>query len=130
MSQDSAAAEANYRRFLERVLESGEVWGLQSKEGWAFCDSNEYEETEVLVFWSDRASAQKHAQAEWSGHVPTRIDLADFVERWLPGMDADAVLVGPDWDAEGGGLEVEPADLADALNHQADSDDGSERPAE
>jgi hypothetical protein len=107
--------ESHYRRFIEQVLTSGEVWGLHSESGWAFCESNEYEDTDVLVFWSDRADAQKHALGEWSNFQPTAIPLDEFTDQWLAGMDEDGALVGPNWDADLNGLEVEPADLAEQL---------------
>jgi hypothetical protein len=115
MPQDSATSESNYRRFIERVRESGEVWGLRSDDGWAYCASNEYEDTDVLVFWSERAEAQRHAQGDWAQHQPAVIVLDEFIENWLQGMDEDGALVGPNWDPEFGGLEVEPSDMADEL---------------
>lgn len=115
MLQDRATSESNYRRFVERVRETEEVWGLQSKEGWAYSESNEYEDADVLVFWSDRAYAQRHVQGEWSQHVPTPIPLDEFIDHWLRGMDEDGTLVGPNWDAGLCGLEVEPRDLAEKL---------------
>ena len=91
------------------------MWGLRSEDGWAYCESSEYEETDVLVFWSDRQAAQKHSQGEWADHHPEAIALEEFVQNWLPGMDEDGALVGPDWDLNLSGQEVEPGDLADAF---------------
>lgn len=82
MLQDRATSESNYRRFIKRVRESGEVWGLRSDDGWAYCASNEYEDTDVLVFWSDRAYAQRHVQGDWSKHKPTAITLDNFIDNW------------------------------------------------
>lgn len=118
MPQDHSTSESNYRRFIERISESGEVWGLESKDGWAYCPSNEYEDTDVLVFWSDRASAQRHAHDDWSDHHPAKISLEDFVDQWLQGMHEDGALVGPDWDDQLHGLEVEPHELAAELTKE------------
>ena len=115
MPQDRANSESNYRRFVERVRETEEVWGLQFKEGWAYSESNEYEDAEVLLFWSDRADAQKHVEGEWSEHVPTAIPLDEFIDHWLQGMDEDGALVGPNWEPGVSGVEVEPRDLAEKL---------------
>jgi len=108
-------SESNFRRFVERVRESGEVWGLKGEGGWAYCESNEYQDTDVLVFWSDRAYAPRHAQGEWSKHQPTAISLEEFIENWLQGMHDDGALLGPNWDANLCGLELEPLDVADKL---------------
>jgi hypothetical protein len=115
MLQDRATSEVNLRRFIERVRERGEVWGLRSDRGWAYCHSNEYENTDVLVFWSDRAYAQRHVKGEWSAHNPTAIPLDEFLDSWLLGMHEDGALVGPNWDVGLCGLEVEPRELADKL---------------
>ena len=81
------------------MRESREVWGLRNGHGWADCESNQYEDTDVLVFWSDRAYAQRHTKGEWNGHTPTAIPLDEFIGNWLRGMHEDGALVGPNWDA-------------------------------
>lgn len=115
MAQESGISDKNYRRFIEQVLETGEVWGLRGEDGWAYCASNEYEDTEVLVFWSDRARAQKHAIGEWSEHEPVAISLDEFIDNWLQGMDDDGALVGPNWEEGLDGIEVEPSEMAELL---------------
>ncbi len=115
MLQDTATAKENFERFLKRVRESGEVWGLESKSGWAHCPSHEFEDTDVLVFWSDRAYAVSHQKLDWKNHRPTVIPLDEFINSWLKGMHEDGVLVGPNWDANLCGLEVEPLDVAKGL---------------
>lgn len=106
----------NYRLFLTQVHQSGQIWGLYSEEGWAVCPSIEYEETDVFPFWSDKRYAAALCTEEWSSYEPRAITLEDFLAEWLPGMHEDDVLVGPNWDAEMTGLEMEPADLAQALD--------------
>lgn len=122
MPQDHPTPEDNYRRFIEQVRESGEVWGLRADQDWAFCESNEYENTDVIVFWSDKASAQQHAQGDWEKHQPTAIPLEDFINQWLQGMDEDGALVGPNWGLDLDGLEIEPQDLAEELDGEAADD--------
>jgi len=116
MTQDTDNSESNYERFIARVLESGEVWGLHGDDGWAYCESSDYEDTDVLVFWSDRADAQQHVQGEWKKHKPTAIPLEEFIDNWLQGMHDDRALVGPNWDADFCGLEIEPLEIADKLS--------------
>ncbi|HEY5792191.1 MAG TPA: DUF2750 domain-containing protein [Chthoniobacterales bacterium] len=124
MSDDSASAEENYEAFIARVRETGKVWGLcRDSEEWAYSESNEYEDAEVLLFWSDRERALAHQQDEWKQHRPTAIELEDFLERWLPGMDDDGALVGPDWDANFEGLEVTPEELAERLIDEGEEGD-------
>ncbi len=111
----SADLDANYQRFIEHIQESGLVWGLQSDDGWVIVDSAEYEETEVMPFWSDEAYAKQHCVGEWAHFAPVSVTLEEFVEDWLVGMDEDGVLVGPNWNDQLEGLEVEPAEIAKRL---------------
>jgi hypothetical protein len=118
MIQLTADLNANYQRFIEGIQESGRVWGLQSAEGWMVVDSTEYEDSEVMPFWSDEAYAGVHCSGEWADFKPVAMDLAEFVEDWLVGMDEDGVLVGPNWNADLEGLEIEPMEIAKRLGEQ------------
>ena len=113
--QDAEASIENHQRFVRRVVQGDTVWGLKSDAGWAVCDSAEYDEMEVMPFWSDRAYAQRAAQDEWADYVPTPIPLDTFIDRWLKGMHRDGVLVGPNWDAHNCGRELDALDLASEL---------------
>ena len=117
--QDRATTLANHARFIRRVVESGEVWALESEEGLAVCDSTQDDEAEeardVIPFWSDRAYAQRAAAGEWAGFVPTLVALDEFIDRWLKGMHEDGALAGTNWDANNCGVEIEPAELAREL---------------
>ena len=115
MPLNATTTEDAYHRFITRALETGEVWGLCRDADWAYCASSEYEETEVLVFWSERAAAQQHVQGEWGQHKATAIALEEFIENWLHGMKEDGVLVGPNWGTCLEGLEVEPDQMAEDL---------------
>jgi len=112
-SRDDGRAEHN--RFVERVRATGIVWGLKSDKGWAVCESNEYEDTDVYPFWSDEAEARVHCSDDWAHFLPSSLPLDVFIDTWLAGMSEDGVLVGTNWDADLSGLEVEPDDLAREL---------------
>jgi hypothetical protein len=111
---------ANYQRFIEGALESGQVWGLQSEEGWVVVDSTEYEESEVMPFWSDEEFARQHCVGEWAEFKPVAMDLEEFIEDWLAGMAEDGILVGPNWNEELEGLEVEPEDVVERFNDETE----------
>lgn len=116
MLQDSITTQKNYERFISRVLESGEVWGIQHENGtWATSQSNEYEDTLIYVFWSDKAYAQRHCKEGWRDSVPSKIDIHSFIDNWLKGMHEDGHLIGPNWDAHFFGKEIEPIEIARLL---------------
>ncbi|MCB1649912.1 MAG: DUF2750 domain-containing protein [Gammaproteobacteria bacterium] len=112
--------EANYDLFISRILETGKVWGLKADDGWAVCPSLEFEDTDVFPFWSDEADARVHCSEDWKIYTPSVIELEDFVVNWLPGMHEDEVMVGPNWNGELSGVEVEPADVAERLGIDTD----------
>jgi len=120
-----ADSHAAYERFIGRVVESRQVWGLKSEEGWCVAPSNTLpdddeeedagEEVDVLPFWSDRAYAGQCARDEWADYEPAAIDLDEFMEAWLPGMAQAGERVGTNWNADLIGREVDPMELLAAL---------------
>ncbi len=106
-----------YEKFIKRVSESKMVWGLKNEKGWCVCESNEYEDTEVMPFWSDEAYARQCAIKEWSHNKPTSIPLDVFMNNWIYGMNEEGLVVGINWNEKLIGLEVEPFDLLDDLEN-------------
>jgi hypothetical protein len=117
MAGDQAAFVARYEEFVRVICESNEVWGLRSPEKnfWCIAESNHAHGRDVMPFWPDRASALRCAKDNWSKLVPDAIPLDRFVDRWLPGMASDEVLVGANWNEKLAGLEVEPDELRKEL---------------
>lgn len=109
-------SKRRYENFIKRVSESRTVWGLKSEDGWCVCESNEYEDTVVMLFWSDEAYARQCAVEEWSHYSPTSIPLEEFMTNWIYGMNEDELLVGVNWNAKLIGLEVEPYELLKELD--------------
>jgi hypothetical protein len=115
--QNQAYSTESYERFVSRVLKSGMVWGLRASDGgWAVSPSQAKEGQKVMVFWSDRAYADRHAKDEWQDYSPVAIPLNDFIDSWLYGMHQDGVMVGPNWDAQLCGAECSARELAQDLN--------------
>ncbi len=121
MSQLSNDFQQNYRIFVEEILASGKLWAVKSVDGWVFCESEEFEETDVIPFWSSQADALAQCRDEWAGNTVEAIELTAFTENWLSGMAEDGLLVGPNWNAEMEGLEIEPVDLAELLMDETQS---------
>ena len=120
MPQNDTIPKENYERFITRAKAQGEVYGLQGPDGaWAVCPSEEDEEADVIVFWSDPTDAARHQKEEWSDYAVTPVALDEFVEAWLKGMHEDGSSVGPNWDENLLGLEVEPIELARRLTKGA-----------
>ncbi|PWI34126.1 DUF2750 domain-containing protein [Vibrio albus] len=112
MSNLTSDTQANLELFINETKESKIVWGLRNEEGWLACDSAEFEDTEVMPFWSEKEDAEMQNVEEWEDFSVVEIPLDIFVEDWLITLSEDAVLIGVNWNAELEGKEVEPSELA------------------
>jgi DNA polymerase III delta prime subunit len=111
MILDSATVESNFQRFINRVIENETVFYLSNDEGVANSVSNDDEETIILMFWSDRAYAERANRILPEEFSESEMTLFEFLYRWLPGMTGDGVLSGPNWNGDLIGREIEPLDL-------------------
>lgn len=112
MTQDTETVNKAYKKFIERIVETGTVWGLAKEEAWATSSSAEFEDTEVILFWSDEAGAAACAEDEWETYQPEKITLVEFLENWCVGMYGDELLLGANWDMELSGKEADPLVVA------------------
>ncbi len=104
--------------FSNLISSSLEVWGLKGEEGWAICPSIEFEETDVLPFFSSEKLAQVLCNGEWASYKPETIPLESFLEDWLPGMHEDNAMVGVNWNSDMEGPELEPSDIAACISSE------------
>lgn len=123
MLELAAASKERHDRFVQRLVASREVWGLKSADGWACTTSTAdgSENRSVMPFWSDRAYAKQCAKEDWSDYEPTPIPLDLFLQRWLPGMEADDCIVGTNWNAHLCGYEIEPPELKREIERQLEN---------
>ncbi|ELI1830850.1 DUF2750 domain-containing protein [Vibrio fluvialis] len=112
MSKLTTDIQANLELFIKESQENNLVWGLCNEEGWLSCESTEFEDSEVMPFWSSKEDAQLHNVEEWADFEVLEIPLDIFVEDWLITLGEDGVLVGTNWNANLDGKEVEPSELA------------------
>ncbi len=83
-------------RFVERVLQSEQLWVLRDKSTSALLPKR-YGPLDVMPVWSDRAYATRCAKEIWPTYGACPIALAEFIEDRLPSMATDRVLVAPNW---------------------------------
>ena|ERR1044071_536435 len=126
MLRDAATCQENYQRFVQRVVASGEAWVLSGESGPAFCEANEQDDTNVILFFSDSPYARRVRTQSMPGHKPERLDLFDLLYRWLPGMSQDGVLAGPNWTGDLVGLEIAPAQLRAQLQKEMSEEQRAE----
>ena len=118
MLLDSATVESNFQRFVKRIIENETVFYLSNENGVAESVSNDDEETDVLMFWSDRAYAARANHNFEENYNETEMELFNFLYQWLPGMSGDGVLAGPNWNGDLVGREIDPFELREILEEQ------------
>lgn len=118
MTELSNDFSENIDRFIVEALENGCVWGLQGAEGWALCDSEKHDNTDVMPLWSQESFARFHCQDDWQNYQPVAIELEEFLEDWLTGMHEEVLLVGVNWNEEMEGEELEPLDLLEEFEQE------------
>ena len=108
----SLSAEERYDYFVEQVGASGEIWSLANKDGWVAFSS---EGDACLPVWPHPDFARAWVRDDWSDCKPQSIRLDAWIERWLPGMEADGtlILVFPSEEEEG--IVVSPGELEESL---------------
>jgi len=113
MTKLTSNIEENLQLFVTETKKNQRVWGLRNNdEDWLACDSSEFENSEVMPFWSNKEDAAIHNIEEWAEFEICEIPLDVFVEDWLITLSEDGVLAGINWNQSLEGKEMEPSDLA------------------
>jgi hypothetical protein len=113
--RDTAACQENHTRFIKRIIQSETVWYLSCPNGTATCESNDFEDADVLLFWSDKAYAKRAKKSEFNEYEVSSMSLFDFLFRWLTGMTEDGLFAGTNWTGDLVGLEFDPEDLKNEI---------------
>lgn len=111
--------EDNFDLFVIQAIDTGCVWALESDEGFALCPSVDNEELDVMPLWSQPEFAEAHCKDEWADYEVVPISLEELLDDWLPGMHSDLMLVGVNWNQALEGLEIEPLDLVEEIDAEA-----------
>jgi hypothetical protein len=103
-----------YAYFLERIVETGQVWALKDTGGFVMM-GDDLGESFVPVWPSERFAAAYASP----GEIPEPIPLDAWIERWLPGLkrDGSGIAVFPTGECSGAVVEIDAhrEDLEDEL---------------
>jgi hypothetical protein len=104
----SASASA-YAAFYKEAHQSGAVWTVRDADG--FPAPETASGSRAMPFWSKRSRVERvisNVQA-YSTFEAVEIPLDEFRDRWLPGLEKDALLVGINWSGKRAtGYDVSP----------------------
>ena len=106
------SAEQRYDYFINTLLEQKEVWGLASDSGWLILpDDGE----EHLPVWPQPQLAQAWAMGDFADCQPKAIALDDWLDKWLPGMIEDGLLIAVCPGSDNDSIIVAADELLDEL---------------
>lgn len=109
MSISSAHAAA----FYKEVAQNCSLWTIRDEGGFpAPINSNG---KRAQPFWSSKTRAEKMIATvpAYSGFVLLELELEAFLERWVPGLTKDGILVGLNWSGGSAtGFDVEPEQVS------------------
>ena len=113
--------QENLDRLVVESLENGCIWGLKdSDDSWALVGSSDSDSIDVMPFWSTQELAQALCTGDWNIYQPAAIEMEEFLDDWLPGMHADVLMVGINWNEDLEGQEMEPLDVLEEFDAELD----------
>lgn len=108
-----ADGESRRRYWIRCVADLEEVWSLRDTDGWVLSATSG--QVECVPVWSHVEYAEACAVGRWDGCLATRIELVDWMDRWLPGMARDKKLAEVFMVPSGRGCLISPSDLREQL---------------
>lgn len=109
---NAMSAEQRYDYFINQCVELKQVWGLSSDTGWVILPD---EGEEHFPVWSHAELAAQWAAGEFADCQPKAVALAEWIEKWLPGMEEDGLLAAVSPNQEGDAIVVAAEELLEDI---------------
>jgi hypothetical protein len=119
MSQSASEAAVFYRQ----VAKERRVWTVMDSGGFPAPKTSSGERAQP--FWSSLSRVEKIIQTvpDYAGFSPHEISWSDFVNKWVPGLAKDRIVVGVNWSGlRAVGYDVEPERVKISVEAQLESD--------
>lgn len=113
VSVSAAMVEA----FFSELTVAGSVWAVRDAEGYPAPVNDDG--VRVMPFWSKRSRAEKVVLGvpAFAGFDVVELTVAEWRDRWLPGLQADGLLVGLNWSGpRATGYDLTPAEVAERMS--------------
>ncbi|QZE14879.1 DUF2750 domain-containing protein [Halosquirtibacter laminarini] len=103
--------------FLNEVSNTGEVWALENKVGFATTQSTIYADQDgkpifKLCFWDSEEKVKQIQSEEWKEYDATSFPLGEFLEQWCVGIANEGYHIEINLDNNYVGYEIHPLELA------------------
>lgn len=123
MARNEGNIRSPYGSFAKQACEHKTIYTLESEDGFATSDSEEFDDedgepVQVVFFWSEKERAQACVKNSWADYRVTELPLADFMETWCLDLNNEGMLAGLDFDWNGAALEAEPLELVLELGQE------------
>lgn len=105
-------ASVHAAAFYRDVTQERTAWTLRDARGFP---APQGDGSRAMPFWSSRSRVERITETvpAYAGFSPIEIPLADFLERWLPGLERDGLKAGLNWSGERAtGYDVDPRVVA------------------
>jgi len=64
-----------------------------------------------IVFWPEKIFAEQCTNEKWENYIPKSINLMDFIQKWLPGMEKDNLNITIFYTDNNKGIIIKPSEL-------------------
>lgn len=82
--------EARYDHMVEEIKANKVIWTLQDNDG---CVMLTTEDEDCIPMWPSEEAAALWAVDDWQDCEPLAIELGEWQERWVSGMEDDELFV-------------------------------------
>ena len=109
------------------ILEADAIFTIQDESGIPTTENTEGEKT--MKFWSseEKALAFIDVAEGYAAFNVLKVEWKLFAEKWLPGLDADGLLAGLNWQGETGeGFDFDAYELYEQVEANYQGDDNGE----
>lgn len=109
------SADDRYDYLLDTIVREEKVWILSSDQGMVMMSSDG---EQCLPVWPHPDFASEWATGDWEDCSPDSVDLQSWLERWLPGMEADGVTLAVFPAADEETVVVDPREMLELLQER------------
>ncbi len=112
----SFSGSQRYEYFIKKVADWETVWSLKKENGWVLAADDQGHE--LVPVWPHERFALACAAGNWAACGPSPIDIATWLERWIPGVLRDRRLVAVFPTPSDHGVVVSPERLKEDLERE------------
>ncbi|CAO5682433.1 MAG: hypothetical protein HEEMFOPI_01672 [Holosporales bacterium] len=102
----NSSKDKKYKYFLSKVVDQAYLWGLY-KDGWAM--ASDEVGNKILPLWPENEFAQICVEKEWIDYIPEKIDIYEFIEKYIDELFHNDIQIS---------IFYTPEDIGIVCNHE------------